>query len=488
MEKLSNYNTHNIKNIFLTVLLITPFIAAAQYGDAYHAPNTLQLALDRQRRIDANDNAHYNNMRSSNKSSSSTSTISGNYNAYGWADYSGIRRQEAAGRAIEAREKAYQAKVDKLEALIKARGLKREPQYHSQLKQAARDAGYDELSVAVKFGLTPKDYEEIILKSMLAKNGAYSGGTKINCQGDCVETLKAYNGDEYVGNTLHGRPHGKGKYKTKATNIEVEGNFADGQIDGLATAKGESYTATGTFKMGKQVGIHTIVTQEENNITGHYSMNFDNMDDCAYYDNTGMKFKGKMDEAYNFLKGEIEYGSGIKFTGYFKDNDPYRGNWVKEPRIMVGEFARDENDILYLKYGYLENQKSKVIYQGNFGPGMKKIGFINQRSENGTVTEYFYSAPEVEEYVCVYFPSGTKLYLKARAAGEDYIGVQNSNEPNAGSVPIRYSKKDGIVNLTATEKELVEKSTQYAKEAIAKTKQGQIEYNKNLENVAEFFK
>lgn len=476
------------KIILILAILFLSAVVNAQYGDAYHAPNTVQLSLDRQKRMAAADNAHYDNMRSDKKSTSSTTEISGDYNAYGWADYSRMKERDAAEKRQNERLNEWAAKERKLEALIKSRNLKREPQYHAQLLKAAKEAGFDDYSASIFFGHNPQEYEQKLLKQKLAENGAYSGGTKINCQGDCVETLKAYNGDVYVGNTLNGKPHGKGKYKTKATNIDVEGNFVNGQIDGLATAKGENYTASGTFKMGKQIGVHTITTQEENNIIGTYKVNFDNMESCSYSGSDGMSFNGTMDAAYNFIKGDIVYGSGIKFKGYFKDNSPYRGTWIKEYRIMVGEFAAANDGTLYLKYGYLDNQKDKIIYQGNFGPGMKKIGFVNQQTSDGTVTELYYAAPEVEEYVCIYFASGTKMYLKARADGEDYIGVQNIKDDNGGSIPVRYSKKTGLDYLKAEEKNLIEKSSQYAKEAIAKMKQGQAEYNKNLENVAEFFK
>ncbi|MBL0146960.1 MAG: hypothetical protein IPP48_15800 [Chitinophagaceae bacterium] len=461
-----------MKKIIITAIFLSSFqLVFSQLGDAYHAPNTLQLSLDRQRRMNAADNAHYDNMRSSNKSASSSSSagISGDYNAYGWADYSGMRRQEAAGRAIEARNKAYQAKVDKLEALIKARGLKRQPQYHAQLVKAAKEAGYDDINISVMFGFSEKSYEGILVKNQLAENGSpYIGSTKLSCQGDCEETLTANNNIVYTGNTLNGMPHGKGTYKTKATNIEAEGTFANGQMDGVINAKGENYTATGTFKMGKPVGIHTIITQEENNISGNYIMNYDNLNDCSYSSSDGMTFKGKMDATCSFIKGEVVYGSGIKFNGYFKDNGPYRGNWIKEHRIMVGEFGTSNDGTLYLKYGYLDNQKEKKITQGFFAPGMKRTGFQNIESADGTVTEYYYSAPDVEEYICIYFPSGTKLYLKARADGDNYIGIKNLKDDPNNSYPIRYIKNNGIENLAASETELIAKAHSMLKKQLLK--------------------
>lgn len=80
------------------------------------------------------------------------------------------------------------------------------------------------------------------------------------------------------------------------------------------------------------------------------------------------------------------------------------------------------------------------------------------------------------------------MYLKVRADGIEYIGVQNLKDDNAGSIPVRYSKKEDFVYLKAQEKELIEKALSMQKEAIAKMKKGQADYNKALENVAEFFK
>ena len=53
-----------MKKIIITAIFLSSFqLVFSQLGDAYHAPNTLQLSLDRQRRMNAADNAHYYNMR-----------------------------------------------------------------------------------------------------------------------------------------------------------------------------------------------------------------------------------------------------------------------------------------------------------------------------------------------------------------------------------------------------------------------------------------
>ncbi len=301
-----------MKHIVITIILaLSVFTSFSQYGDAYHAPNTLQLSLDRQRRMTAADNAHYDNMRSSNKTSSS-SPISGNYNAYGWADYSGIRRQEEAGRRNQARIDEYNAKVNKLEGLIKARGLKREPKYRTQLIKATREAGFDEFMVIKLYGINEKQYEVILEEIKLAGiKSAYSGSTKTNCQGDCVETLTTYNGDVYTGNTLSGVPEGQGIYTSKnkewvmtasfkaglptgIVKIDYkngdryeggfenmnfngqgkyskkdgtydEGNFEKSQLNGICTIKGVNYTQKGSFKNGIESGVHIITFDNDEN-------------------------------------------------------------------------------------------------------------------------------------------------------------------------------------------------------------------------------
>lgn len=478
-----------MKTIILLITSIASFQPGfSQLGDAYHAPNALQLSLEQQRRITAADNAHYDNMRSGNRASSSTGNISGDYNAYGWADYSRIKKQEAAGRRQDARIKEYNDKVNKLEALIKSRKLKREPAYQSQLAQCARDAGFDDFEVSHRFGYSEASYKLILEEAGKNNNGGISGSTKTSCQGDCTETLNYNNGDVYIGNTLNGNPHGKGKLKTKAANYEIEGNFSNGQFDGEVTIKGQGYTETGRFNKGKQIGIHTITTQEKDGITGNYKMNFDNLENCTYSATDGMEFTGTMDEKYYFVKGEIVYGNGTSFKGYFKNNNPYRGVWHKEHRTMVGEFGSNEKtDNLYLKYGYLENTNTKTETQGYYSPDMQRVVFQNLTSQDGTVTETTFSAPDVEEYVCVYFKSGNRLYMKANADGNDYIGVQYLVSDPGHPYPIRYSKQDGIVNLKPTETVLITKSSQYANEAKAKTKEWQLKYSNDLKNVDEFF-
>jgi hypothetical protein len=60
------------------------------------------------------------------------------------------------------------------------------------------------------------------------------------------------------------------------------------------------------------------------------------------------------------------------------------------------------------------------------------------------------------------------MYLKVRADGIEYIGVQNLKDDNAGSIPVRYSKKEDFVYLKAEEKELIEKRSVCKKKPLQK--------------------
>lgn len=114
---------------------------------------------------------HHASVSSSNKKTSSTSDISGDYNAYGWGDNSRIQAQNEAAKRQDALWKEWFDKIDKLEMLIKSRNLKREPAYFYQLQTAAKDAGFSDYDISMFFGYNAQAYEEKLLNKIKQQNG-----------------------------------------------------------------------------------------------------------------------------------------------------------------------------------------------------------------------------------------------------------------------------------------------------------------------------
>ena len=147
--------------IIATFIILTANNLNAQQYDTYGRSQATREWQETQR--------HYNSIKPGNKS---TTTISGDYNAYGWGDNSKIQQQDEAAKRQDARWKDWYDKVDKLEALIKSRNLKREPAYFYQLQTAAKDAGFNNYDISVFFGYNAQEYQEKLLKQIREKNGA----------------------------------------------------------------------------------------------------------------------------------------------------------------------------------------------------------------------------------------------------------------------------------------------------------------------------
>ena len=151
------------KLLFIATFIVLVNKLSAQQYDTYGRSQSTREWQEYER--------HHASVSSSNKKTSSTSDISGDYNAYGWGDNSRIQAQNEAAKRQDARWKEWFDKVDKLEALIKSRNLKREPAYFYQLQTAAKDAGFNDYDVSTFFGYNAQEYEEKLLNKIRQQNG-----------------------------------------------------------------------------------------------------------------------------------------------------------------------------------------------------------------------------------------------------------------------------------------------------------------------------
>ena len=100
---------------------------------------------------------HYNSMKPASRSSSSI--ISGNYNSYGWADYSRMNEINAATKRIKAREDEYNAKVQKMQQLLKERNIVLSKENYNQIMRAGLDAGFSEYYISRTYGNYDPNYK-----------------------------------------------------------------------------------------------------------------------------------------------------------------------------------------------------------------------------------------------------------------------------------------------------------------------------------------
>lgn len=151
------------KLLFIATFIVLVNKLSAQQYDTYGRSQSTREWQEYER--------HHASVSSSNKKTSSTSDISGDYNAYGWGDNSRIQAQNEAAKRQDARWKDWFDKLDKLEMLINARNLKREPAYFYQLQTAAKDAGFSDYDISMFFGYNAQDYEAKLLNKIKQQNG-----------------------------------------------------------------------------------------------------------------------------------------------------------------------------------------------------------------------------------------------------------------------------------------------------------------------------
>lgn len=96
---------------------------------------------------------HYNNMKpSSTYSSTSATSTSGSSNTNNWADYSQINAQNAAAKRIQDRSDAFEAKVNRMNQLLKERNITLSKENWSKINQAGLDAGFDAYKISRLYG------------------------------------------------------------------------------------------------------------------------------------------------------------------------------------------------------------------------------------------------------------------------------------------------------------------------------------------------
>lgn len=295
-----------------------------------------------------------------NASASGKSSVSGDYSAFPAINVNQrrLQKQAEAGARQEARIASFEAKMKRVDDLIKSRNLQRTPENHTALVKAALEGGLNAYEASRFFGNSPEEYRTMLL-SKNAADYSWSGGIKGDCQNDCIENLSSPYGFTYKGNVKYGKPHGKGVMTS------------------------EKATYTGDFVAGEPNGQLEIKW------------------------NTGSVFSGT---SFNgeLVKGTLKR-SGLTFTGTYLNNSYYRGLMKADGVEILGEFNATPSTVYGMRvyssgtttHGFYSGKEENATYYQftEFKSGLKKEEiFDNNNKAIGYVNYYasghvLYSVP-----------------------------------------------------------------------------------------------
>ncbi|MCX3264895.1 MORN repeat-containing protein [Pedobacter agri] len=202
---------------------------------------------------------------SSSRGGGSSTSYGSNVGSYS-SDYSPYaaefqRKQAAYNAKLKAQESAWNQKLAKVRSFLSSSGIVPDTkEKHEKFFFAAYGAGLDVAAITTVI----KGSAEAYNKSVARENGMnenFTGGTKKECSGSCVETVTYVNGSGvYKGNTKNGAPHGLGTL-VFPNGTTLTGQFDTGSIVGgkvkivyAASATNKPYTYEGGYRNNEQNG------------------------------------------------------------------------------------------------------------------------------------------------------------------------------------------------------------------------------------------
>jgi len=397
-----------MKALILSIASFASLYAAAQPQTYAEVHREIQHRREAQRELDIIRDGNY---KTTTKASNRT-TISGDYNSYGWslANSRYRKNQEAA----QARQDARYYESNCIDGNCRSgRGEWRGSQgnrfigYFSNgapdLSKEATVVYGNKISVTGRF--TPGRYVDWVpaskTRAKLAngsmawaseKNGDviftndngveltadgdeaahYSGSTSNYCQGTCVETLvPGDNSYTYTGNTLNGLPHGKGVLKFN-NGASYTGSFKEGRVDGFVKLSyGDGTDFEGWFKRGVKDGQGTMYYNDGSTITGYWkgeTISGEGEEWTKWY-----MYKGTFNNELDFVKGVMAFKNGKQFNGLFKNGMPYYGDYfMKEDEVFTGYFHNNPDKVVP-RVGVYFGKTSE--YYGYFDANGKRSGY-----------------------------------------------------------------------------------------------------------------
>jgi hypothetical protein len=349
-----------MRTLFTLSIVLTTLIANAQNPSADYqrlstATRNAFSVAERQYTYKIENRSSSGGTTTSSSSSSSTgsSGISGDYNSYPAINVNKrhLEQQAEARARQESRIMSFEAKMERVDNLIRERGLQRSPEFHAALVQAAMDGGLNSYEASRFFGSSPEEYREMLV-SKNAADYRWRGGVKGDCQGDCTENLTSEYGFTYSGNAKYGKPHGKGVMISESATYK--GDFLagepNGEIDITWSSGGRFIGTTWNAELIKGELIQNGSTYRGTFLNGSYYRGLMKVQD--------MEILGEFNSTPSVVYGMKAYSDGETIHGFYsgKDEDPtyYQLKITKAGHIFETIYDQDDKafgDVRYYNNG-----------------------------------------------------------------------------------------------------------------------------------------
>ncbi|MGC1508442.1 MORN repeat-containing protein [Ketobacter sp.] len=198
------------------------------------------------------------------------------------------------------------------------------------------------------------------------------------------ESWRYKNGDSYVGQWLHNKPHGTGVYERMNGDV-YHGEFRNGLLHGMGDyqfANGDLYK--GEWDNGFATGYGELFYQNGNHYAGGWRQGKREGEGVLRY-RSGSVYEGHWVADKKEGKGLMSYRNGERYIGDYKNNKPhgngvkttstgqsYRGTFSKGVPHGVGECNRDGGKMrvcLYNKGRQIKDSRklelAKAYYEKN---------------------------------------------------------------------------------------------------------------------------
>lgn len=364
---------------------------AAQYGDAYHAPDYNRLRQMADARAAAAREAHALRTAPTKRTpATGMAASSGAGDANSWGMTGRISAQRRAGERIDARQAAHEAKETRLRALIRERGIRVVPEDYERLQQAAIDAGFDAYLASRRFGATREDlarYQASIAASLGLESAASPRRVTApapDCPGSCSATVESPDGSVYTGNIRNGAADGQGTMTYRDGSVD-SGTWRNGALhgDGRSTTTGTVFI--GRFDNGRRFSGRLEILQPKS------------------------VFEGVFDSAQAPAIGTIT-SPGWAFTGEFRSGMRYRGTIDTPVFTQVGTFDAQGR----IRAGRVTTKAD----------GSRTDGYYDERTlRHGYAVDVF--ADQSSNEMIFDHDRRTGPVIRTRANGEVITGVTN---------------------------------------------------------------
>ena len=265
------------------------------------------------------------------------------------------------------------------------RRLTKSKENYQALFNCALDAGLDQYTAGRILGFTADEYQAMLNRQVSAdskSSGLFEGSTLSQCEGDCKETL--YYKDKtgrYVGNTVGGRPHGKGVL-TLTNGDQFIGNFVEGNLQGnivLRFANGNLYEGgfyraelSGQGKFTFKDGSFDKGIFKNNRLRrGIYSDKELSFEGIFYPDGRTLMAGKSVDKISNDISESFFNAAGQKHgyrIDYFEKNRINEAIYINDKNAGPIKYTNSNGDLLigttaqapYQLYGFIKSADNKM--------------------------------------------------------------------------------------------------------------------------------